>query len=131
MNPQTTTCSVPREVVQAAPHALVQLMAYGAETNLSYPARPADPKIPWNIEWTVKVRYKSQTGGLLGMAMPGAMRPTPVRFAPCPCLYSRTPPLARRMPRQTRSSAAISRTITSSIERLAPPVARRSASSRA
>lgn len=73
MSPQTTTCSVPREVVQAAPHALVQLMAYGAETNLSYPARPADPKIPWNIEWTVKVRYKSQTGGLLGMAMPGAM----------------------------------------------------------
>ena len=65
---------VPKEVVQNAPHALVQLAAYGGETNLSYPARPADPRQPWNIEWTVKVRYKSQTGGLLGMAMPGGGR---------------------------------------------------------
>jgi hypothetical protein len=71
MTPQTTSCTVPREVVQAAPHALVQLMAYGNETNLSYPARPADPRVPWNIEWTVKVRYKSSTGGLLGQPMPG------------------------------------------------------------
>jgi len=73
MTPQTTSCAVPREMVQAAPQALVQLAAYGQETNLSYPARPADPRVPWNIEWTVKVRYKSQTGGLLGMAMPGGM----------------------------------------------------------
>jgi len=72
MSPQTTTCTIPREVVQAAPHALVQLVAYGAETNLSYPPRPADPRTPWNIDWTVKVRYKSQTGGILGMTMPGA-----------------------------------------------------------
>ena len=74
MSPQTTSCTVPKEVVQNAPHALVQLAAYGGETNLSYPARPADPRQPWNIEWTVKVRYKSQTGGLLGMAMPGGGR---------------------------------------------------------
>jgi hypothetical protein len=73
LTPQTTSCAVPKEVVQAAPHAMVQLVAYGQETNLSYPARPADPRVPWNIEWTVKVRYKSQTGGLLGMAMPGGM----------------------------------------------------------
>jgi len=58
-------------VVKAAPQAMVQLAAYGTEANLSYPERPKDPKIPWNIEWTVKVRYKSQTGALLGMAMPG------------------------------------------------------------
>ena len=50
----------------------MQLAAYGDETNLSYPERPKDPKVAWNIEWTVKVRYKSQTGGLLGMEMPGA-----------------------------------------------------------
>jgi hypothetical protein len=73
MNPQTTSCAIPREVVQAAPHALVTLAAYGGEANFSYPARPADPKVPWNIEWTVKVRYKSQTGGLLGMEAPGGM----------------------------------------------------------
>jgi hypothetical protein len=74
LDPQTTTCAVPKEVVQAVPHALVQLAAYGGEANFAYPPRPADPKQAWNIEWTVKVRYKSQTGGMLGMAMPGGGR---------------------------------------------------------
>lgn len=74
MGPQTTACTVPQEVVKAAPQAMVQLAAYGNETNLSYPERPKDPKVAWNIEWTVKVRYKSQTGGLLGMEMPGAQQ---------------------------------------------------------
>ena len=69
MPPGTTSCALPREVVQAAPQALVMLAAYGAETNISYPARPADPRTPWNIDWTVKVRYKSQTTALLGMNM--------------------------------------------------------------
>ena len=72
MGPQTTACTIPQEVVKAAPQAMVQLAAYGSEANLSYPERPKDPKVAWNIEWTVKVRYKSQTGGLLGMEMPGA-----------------------------------------------------------
>ena len=69
MGPQTSSCTIPLEVVKAAPQAMFQLAAYGDETNLSYPPRPQDPKTPWNIEWTVKVRYKSQTGGLLGMDM--------------------------------------------------------------
>lgn len=72
MGPQTTACTIPQEVVKVAPQAMVQLAAYGNEANLSYPERPKDPKVAWNIEWTVKVRYKSQTGGLLGMEMPGA-----------------------------------------------------------
>jgi hypothetical protein len=74
LDPQTTRCAVPKEVVQAAPHGMVQLAAYGGEANFSYPPRPTDPRQPWNIEWTVKVRYKSQTGGLLGMDMPGGGR---------------------------------------------------------
>lgn len=74
MGPQTTACTIPQEVVKVAPQAMVQLAAYGNETNLSYPERPKDPKGAWNIEWAVKVRYKSQTGGLLGMEMPGARR---------------------------------------------------------
>ena len=71
LSPATTRCAVPKEVMAAAPHALVQLSAYGGETNLSYPARPADPRTPWNIDWSVKVRYKSQTGAIVGMEMPG------------------------------------------------------------
>ena len=72
MGPGTTSCTIPAEFTKAAPQAMVQLAAYGGETNISYPPRPADPKAAWNIDWTVKVRYKSQTGAMLGMEMPGA-----------------------------------------------------------
>ena len=71
MAPQTTSCTVPKEVVDAAPQAMVQMVAYGGEANFVYPPRPSDPKIAWNQEWQVKVRYRSATGGLLGMSMPG------------------------------------------------------------
>lgn len=71
MAPSTTRCTIPQEVLKIAPQAMVQLAAYGGETNISYPPRPADPKTPWNIDWALKVRYKSQTGAMLGMEMPG------------------------------------------------------------
>lgn len=71
MSPQTTGCTVPADAVRAAPQMLYNLAAYGAEANFSYPARPADPKVAWNIQWTAKVRYRSATGGLLGTPMPG------------------------------------------------------------
>ena len=71
LSPQTTSCTVPKEVADAAPHAIVQLVAYGPEANFVYPPRPSDPKVAWNKEWQVKVRYRSATGGMLGMEMPG------------------------------------------------------------
>lgn len=70
MQPSQTSCTVPKEVVDAAPQAMYQFVAYGGEANFTYPARPEDPKVPWNIEWTVKVRYRSATGGILGMESP-------------------------------------------------------------
>lgn len=70
MQPTQTSCAVPKEVVEAAPSAMYQFVAYGGESNFSYPPRPADPKQAWNIEWTVKVRYRSATGGILGMENP-------------------------------------------------------------
>ncbi len=70
MGPQTTSCAVPKEVVDAAPQGFLQMVAYGAETNFVYPPRPADPKVTWNQQWQVKVRYRSATGGMLGMNMP-------------------------------------------------------------
>ena len=69
MGPATRACAVPKEVIDAAPGALVQLAAYGGEANFVYPPRPTNPKIAWNQEWAVKVRYRSATGGLLGMDM--------------------------------------------------------------
>ncbi len=69
--PAATGCVIPQEVLRIAPQAMVQLAAYGGETNISHPPRPADPKTPWNIDWTLKVRYKSQTAAMLGMDMAG------------------------------------------------------------
>ncbi|MGA0605482.1 hypothetical protein ACO2Q0_05725 [Phenylobacterium sp. VNQ135] len=71
LGPQTTSCAVPKEVLDAAPQAMFQLVAYGGEANFVHPPRPQDPKVAWNQEWAVKVRYRSATGGLLGQAMPG------------------------------------------------------------
>ena len=71
MGAQTTSCTVPKEVVDASPQGFLQMVAYGGEANFVYPPRPTDPKIAWNRQWEVKVRYRSATGGLLGMTMPG------------------------------------------------------------
>jgi hypothetical protein len=70
MSPTQTTCTVPKEVVDAAPQSMYQFVAWGGESNFTYPPRPTDPKVAWNIEWTVKVRYRSATGGILGMESP-------------------------------------------------------------
>ena len=72
-----TTCTVPAEVVNATSGggrghggSMFGVTAYGGETNLAYPARPTDPKVPWNIQWETKIRYRSSTGGILGQPMP-------------------------------------------------------------
>ena len=64
------TPAVPQEAVSAVQGGLVQLVTYGREANFSYPPRPTDPKVAWNRQWEVKVRYRSATGGLLGQSMP-------------------------------------------------------------
>ena len=69
MGPQVTSCAIPAEVVKAAPEAFVQMAAYGGEANFVYPPRPSDPKVAWNQEWAVKVRYRSTTSAILGMDM--------------------------------------------------------------
>ena len=69
MGPATRACIVPKEVVDAAPQALLQLAAFGGEANFVYPPRPTNPRVAWDQEWAVKVRYRSATGGLLGMNM--------------------------------------------------------------
>jgi len=65
----TTTCTVPAEVTAQVQGALYGITAYGGETNLVYPPRPEDPKVPWNIQWETKVRYRTSTGGMLGQDM--------------------------------------------------------------
>ena len=69
MPPSQTQCVIPVEAVQAAGEAgFYQLIGYGAEANFAYPPRPPAPQ-PWHIDWTAKVRYRTATGGLVGMDM--------------------------------------------------------------
>lgn len=64
-----SSCAVPKEFVDAAPAAFVTLAGYGEEANFSFPPRPADPRTPWNIDWTVKVRYRTADSAILGTDM--------------------------------------------------------------
>ena len=64
-----TSCQVPTAVTTAAPDSLLRVIAYGGETNIAWPARPADRNAVWNVESTVKVRYNSTAGVILGMEL--------------------------------------------------------------
>jgi hypothetical protein len=53
-------------------------VACGRAANFVYPPRLGDPKVAWNQQWQVKVRYRSATGGMLGMlGMDGGAPPSP------------------------------------------------------
>ena len=51
--------------------AALNMIAYGPETNITWPERPADPKQPWKPEWNVRVRTKATTTAMLGMDLSG------------------------------------------------------------
>jgi hypothetical protein len=65
--PTTTHCEIPAGVFAGAEGAVVQTIAYGDELNLVHPRPPADPKLPWEQQWTVRVRVKSTGMVPLGM----------------------------------------------------------------
>jgi hypothetical protein len=73
MPPTQTQCAIPVEVTNASKFGMLSMIAYGEEANFVDPPRPADPKVPWNINWTTKVRYKSTAGAMLGMPAMGGM----------------------------------------------------------
>lgn len=62
-----TTCTIPAAMTAAAPESMLRVIAFGGETNMAFPPRPADRRIPWKIESVVKVRYNSTAGMVLGM----------------------------------------------------------------
>ncbi len=72
MPPSQTSCTIPAEVKAASGGFLFgNLNAFGPEADFSFPAKPADPKVTWNIDWTTKVRFRSQTSLLIGEGMEG------------------------------------------------------------
>lgn len=67
--PSVSTCTVPAEVRRDAPDfRMIMLTAFGPEENFSYPPRPDNPRTPWHLEWTARVRHRSMTSL---MDMPG------------------------------------------------------------
>ncbi len=73
--PATTSCTVPKGILVEG--AFLRMIAYGTELNLAQPPRPADPKLPWEPQWAVKVRVKSVASAMLGMDMGTMMRGGP------------------------------------------------------
>jgi hypothetical protein len=71
--PDRTECAIPAEVVRAMPSGMLSFVAYGDELNVAHPPRPTDPKVPWDIQWAVKVRFKSSVMLPLGEGMAGMM----------------------------------------------------------
>lgn len=67
MGPQQTECTVPAEVVKAAKEGgMLMMNAFGQEADFVFPARPADPAKPWNIQWRAKAINKATYMGILG-----------------------------------------------------------------
>jgi hypothetical protein len=71
--PTATRCAIPKGIFASTGKgehgglASLNMIAYGPETNLVWPPKPADPKQPWDPEWNVRVRTKSTTSAMLGM----------------------------------------------------------------
>lgn len=73
----TTSCTIPKGIFAATGKgsqggmASLSMIAYGPETNIAWPPKPADPKAPWHPEWNVRVRSKSTSTAMLGMDLSG------------------------------------------------------------
>ncbi len=71
-----TSCTVPKGIFagasnvegkQATMPGMLMMTAYGPESWITYPPKPADPKQPWDPEWSVRLRAKSTATAMLGM----------------------------------------------------------------
>ncbi len=75
-----TSCTIPKGIFagasnmqgqQATMPGMLMMTAYGPESWITYPPKPADPKQPWNPEWSVRLRAKSTATAMLGMDFGG------------------------------------------------------------
>ena len=60
-------CTIPKGIFAKTDGAMLRMIAYGPELNLSHPPRPTDVKVPWEPQWAVRVRTKSAAFVPLGM----------------------------------------------------------------
>jgi hypothetical protein len=75
-----TSCTIPKGIFggssnmqgqQAVMPGMLMMTAYGPESWITYPPKPADPKQPWNPEWSVRLRAKSTATAMLGLDFGG------------------------------------------------------------
>lgn len=82
--PATATgCTIPKDIFagasnmqgqQQAMPGMLAMTAYGPERWITWPPKPADPKQPWNPEWSVRLRAKSSATAMLGVDLGGMQR---------------------------------------------------------
>jgi hypothetical protein len=74
--PSVTRCAIPKGIFAGkdggAAGGMLQMIAFGPESNIAWPPRPADPKAAWSPEWNVRVRTKSTAMAMLGMDVAAA-----------------------------------------------------------
>jgi hypothetical protein len=75
-----TSCTIPKGIFsgasnvegqQATMPGMLSMTAYGPESWITYPPKPADPKQPWNPEWSVRLRARSSATAILGLDFGG------------------------------------------------------------
>ena len=71
-----TSCTIPKGIFagtsmmqgeQGAMPGMLSMTAYGPESWITYPPKPADPKQPWKPEWSVRLRARSSASAMLGL----------------------------------------------------------------
>ena len=68
MAPSQTSCSIPAEVRKlGGDNMMLNLYAYGPQSDFAYPPRPANTKLAWKPEWTARVRFRANAMTILGM----------------------------------------------------------------
>ena len=71
--PSVTSCAMPKGIFAGdgnqSAGGMMQMIAFGPESHITYPPKPADPKAPWTPEWNVRVRNKSTATAMLGMSL--------------------------------------------------------------
>ena len=75
-----TSCTIPKGIFagtsnvegqQATMPGMLSMTAYGPESWITYPPKPADPKLPWTPEWSVRLRARSSASAILGLDFGG------------------------------------------------------------
>jgi hypothetical protein len=107
----TTSCQIPSGIFAGTMMVNFNAIAYGRELNLVYPARPTDPRIPWNQEWTARVRVKSVSNVTMMGDMMGAANTQDRRSNPTGAAAEPNPNLPKCKPAEQTARGAAGRAI--------------------